>query len=73
MFEIHPQPTPFKFDKLEILFYFSDLNEIIELFDFHLKPSTNMELFNFMFDTPQGKQKRDWKMPKENYNNTKKF
>jgi hypothetical protein len=52
MFEIHPQPPPFKFDKLEILFYFSDLNEIIELFDFHLKPSTNMELFNFMFDMP---------------------
>jgi hypothetical protein len=37
---------------LKFLFYFSDLNEIIELFDFHLKPSTNMELFNFMFDMP---------------------
>jgi hypothetical protein len=52
MFEIHFQPPLFKFNKLEILFYFSELNEIIELSAFHFKPSTNIELFNFMFDTP---------------------
>jgi hypothetical protein len=59
MFEIHHQPPPFKFDKLEVLFYFLELNEIIELSDFHFKPSTNIELFNFMFDTPYGKQMKD--------------
>ncbi len=52
MFKIHPQPPPFKFEKLELKKKNSDLNEILELSYFHLKPSTNIELFHFMFDTP---------------------